>query len=163
MLGIGLPTLIAEIASFLVFLFLLSRLPFALPLIRRTLAERQQRIGETIEAAAKDRQQAEALRVELEAELKASREQGQRLLEEARKAASSQSQELLAQARQQSERLIQTARQEIQAEKDAALRDVSSQVAELALSATEKLLRHKLDQAEQHRLVEHLLHGGKDQ
>jgi F-type H+-transporting ATPase subunit b len=163
MLGIGLPTLIAEIASFLIFLFLLSRLPFALPLIRRTLAERQQRIGETIEAAAKDRQQAEALRGELEAELKASREQGQRLLEEARKAASSQSQELLTQARQQSERLIQTARQEIQAEKDAALRDVSSQVAELALAATEKLLRHKLDQAEQHRLVEHLLHGGKDQ
>ncbi len=157
MLGIGLPTLIAEIASFLIFLFLLARLPFALPLIRRTLAERQSRIREMLEAASKDRLEADALRAALDEERQKSREESQRLLEEARKAAAAQSQEIVQQAREQSERLIQSARQEIQSEKEAALRDISSQVAELAMAASEKLLRRKLDEADQHRLLEELL------
>jgi len=54
-------------------------------------------------------------------------------------------------------RLMQQAREEIQSETRRALNTIKQQVADLALVAAEKVVRAKLDESEQQRLIEEAL------
>jgi F-type H+-transporting ATPase subunit b len=62
------------------------------------------------------------------------------------------------QAREESARIISDAKTEIQNEKQAAIRDIRNQVAELSVQIAEKVLRAKLaDDKEQNELIDRLL------
>lgn len=154
MLGIGLPTLIAEVLSFLLFLYILSRLPFGFPMITKVLEERRLRIQAQLDAAAKDRQEAADLKASLEAEIQKTREETRRMLDEAERTAREEGRELVEEARRQAETLVKSAREEIQAEKEAVLREVYGQVVDLTLAVTRKVLGKELDDPTHRRLIE---------
>src|SRR5437868_12474515 len=71
-----------EIISFAILLFLLSK--FAFPRILSTLDEREQKIRETIEAAERQRAEAERRMAEYEAKMKAAEKAAEALVEQAK-------------------------------------------------------------------------------
>jgi len=154
LLGLGLPTLIAEVLSFLAFLYVMVKLPFGFPLISRIMEERRERVRAQLEAAERDQKAAEELRDKIEAELKKTREDARGILEEAEKAAREESRGIIDEARRQAEGVVKAAREEIQAEKETMMREVYAQVVELTLAVSRKVLAKELDDDAHRRLIQ---------
>jgi F-type H+-transporting ATPase subunit b len=152
---ISLPTMLAEILSFLVFFYILMR--YAYPPVSRILEERRRRIAESLAAAEEQRKEAQRLRAELEAELKGARDEARRILEQATKQAAGESQAILARAKEEAAALIRAAREEVEAEKGAAIRAMHKQVAELSIAVAAKILRREVDETTHRELIDRFL------
>jgi len=121
------------------------------------LDERKGRISkglEDAEAAARDR---ELARAEREAALDEARKEAQAMIARATKIADDSKAEILAEAKAQAEKATTKARAEITAEKDRALAELRTHVAELALEAAGRLVKSEMDGPTQRRLVEDFL------
>ena len=153
--GVDVPKLIFQVINFLLLLYLLNR--FLFPSVIRMLDERKGRISkglEDAEAAARDR---ELARAEREAALDEARKEAQAMIARATKIADDSKAEILAEAKAQAEKATSKARGEITAEKDRALAELRTHVAELALEAAGRLVRSEMDGPTQRRLVEDFL------
>jgi F-type H+-transporting ATPase subunit b len=153
--GVDLFKLAFQIINFLLVLYLLNRFVF-----KRVLAlidERQERIAkglEQAEAAARDR---ELARAEREAALDEARSEAQAMISRATKIAEDSRAEIVAAARAEAEKVTARARDEINAEKEKALAELRTHVADLALDAAGKLVRAQMSGPTQRRLVEEFL------
>lgn len=144
-----------QIINFLILLYLLNRFMFK-PILAR-LDERGEKISkglEDAEAAARDR---ELARAEREAAVSEARKEANEMIARANKIAEDTRNEILTEARTEAEKVSTRAREEIVAEKDRAMAEIRGQVAELALAAAGKLIRHEMDDKAQRRLVEEFL------
>ncbi len=153
--GVDVPKLIFQVINFLLLLYLLNR--FLFPSVIRMLDERKGRISkglEDAEAAARDR---ELARAEREAALDEARKEAQAMIARATKIADDSKAEILAEAKAQAEKATSKARGEITAEKDRALAELRTHVAELALEAAGRLVKSEMDGPTQRRLVEDFL------
>jgi F-type H+-transporting ATPase subunit b len=148
-------TALAAIVSFLVLAFLLSRLAWK-PL-RQLMADRQNRIAAALKEAAESREEAQALRRQLEEERAAARAEAQRLLERAEKTAREEAAEIVAAAREAAAQMQAAAAAEIQAERQEALRAIRAEVADLALRIAERVVRAELDGERQRAVLEQAL------
>ena len=153
--GVDLFKLAFQIINFLLVLYLLNRFLF-----RRVLSlidERQGRIAkglEDAEAAARDR---ELARAEREAALDEARKEAAAMIVRATKIAEDSRTEIVAAAKAEAEKVAARAAAEITAEKERALGELRSQVADMALQAAAKLVRSEMNAATQRRLVEEFL------
>ena len=154
-LGVNPGTIIAEILSFLIFLFLMYKYGF--PPMEKILRERRERIERAIEEARRDREEAQKLKEEFEAQMQGARQEAHALIDRAQRTADVQAQETIVEARREAERLIAMAREEIAGEKREALRQIRKEVAELSLSIAGRVLESELDQERQRKLVEEFL------
>ena len=153
--GVDVPKLIFQVINFLLLLYLLNRFLFGS--VFRMLDERKGRISkglEDAEAAARDR---ELARAEREAALDEARKEAQAMIARATKIADDSKAEILAEAKAQAEKATSKARGEITAEKDRALAELRTHVAELALEAAGRLVKSEMDGPTQRRLVEDFL------
>jgi len=144
-----------QVVNFLLLLYLLNRFLFK-PVLAR-LDERSSKIGkglEDAEVAARDR---ELARAEREAAVTEARKEAADMLARANKIAEDTRKEILDQARAEAEKVTARAREEIVAEKDRAMAEIRSQVADLALMAAGKLVQRQMDGPTQRRLVEEFL------
>jgi F-type H+-transporting ATPase subunit b len=144
-----------QVFNFLLLLYLLNRLMFK-PLLAR-MDERNQKIEqglEDAETAARDR---ELARAEREAAVSEARKEAAEMIARANKIAEDTRNEILTDARTEAEKVTTRAREEITAEKERAMAELRSQVADLALAAAGKLVRSEMDGATQRRLVEEFL------
>ena len=144
-----------QIAKFLILLFLLNRFLFK-PVLAR-LDERGAKISQGLEdsaAAARDR---ELARAEREAAVAEARKEAAEMIARSTKMAEDTRNEILASARSEAEKVTQRAREEITAEKDRAMGELRTHVAELALAAASAIVRKEMDGATQRRLVEDFL------
>jgi F-type H+-transporting ATPase subunit b len=153
--GVDLPKLLFQVINFLILLYLLNR--FLFKPVLRLLDEREARIKkglEDAEAAARDRQLAEA---EREAAVTEARKEAQSMLARANKIAEDTRSEILGEARSEADKLVERAREEITAEKERAMAELRTHVANLALDAAGKLVRSQMSGDTQRRLVEEFL------
>jgi F-type H+-transporting ATPase subunit b len=153
--GVDLPKLFFQIVNFLLLLWLLNR--FLFPRVVQMLDERAKRISkglEDAEAAARDR---ELARAEREAALDEARKEAQAMIARATKIADDSKAEILAEAKAQAEKATSRARDEITAEKERAIAELRTHVAELALEAAGRLVKSEMDGPTQRRLVEEFL------
>ena len=144
-----------QIINFLILLYLLNRFLFK-PVLAR-LDERSATISkglEDAETAARDRALA---RAEREAAVAEARKEANEMIARANKIAEDTRNQILTDARAEAEKVSTRAREEIVAEKDKAMAEIRGQVAELALAAAGKLVRHEMDDPTQRRLVEEFL------
>ncbi len=155
MLGLNIGTFIAEVVSFLIFLWLMSK--FAFPPIEKILGDRRQRIEGAIEEARRDREEAARLKEQFEAQIESARHEAQSMIERAQRTADLQAQETIQGAREEAERLLAMAREEIEGEKREALREIRKEVAELSLSIAGRVLQEELDGTRQRKLVDEFL------
>jgi len=153
--GVDVPKLAFQIINFLLLLYLLNR--FLFKRVFDLLDERSSKISkglEDAEAAARDR---ELARAEREAAVAEARKEANQMIARANKIAEDTRNEILTSARTEAEKVSTRAREEIVAEKDRAMAEIRGQVADLALAAAGKLVRHEMDDPTQRRLVEEFL------
>jgi F-type H+-transporting ATPase subunit b len=127
------------------------------PRIGAALDKRQHAIEESIDAAERTRQEADALLAEYRERLSDARGQADEIVARARKTAESAEAETLAEARVKREEMMEQTRRDIEAETRRAIQAIRSEVAELTILATEKVTRKSLDSDDQRRLVEEAL------
>src|SRR5680860_112920 len=149
--GLMLWTLIAFGASMLILR------KFAFPLIGEALDKRRRAIDESINAAARTKEEADELLEEYRARLKEAREQAEDIVARSRKAADSHMDEAKGAAKEYREELLESTRKDIEAETRRALDEIRKEVADLTVIATEKVTRKSLDDADHRRLIEEAL------
>ena len=145
-------TLIAQLVIFLLVLFILYRLAWG-PLLK-ILNERRARIAQGVEATQRALQELEAAEKERQAKLEEARREAQAMLDRITKQAEDLRKELEAKAREQAEALMAKARAEIQQERQKAVQDLRSQVADLAVMAAGRIIGESLDAKKHRELIE---------
>lgn len=142
-LGINLPGLVTQIISFLILLIVLTI--FLYKPIVNMLEQRSQRIRESLEAADRAREETAASQAEVEAQLEAARAEGQQLIASAREVAERFREEETAKVRQEIDAERERAAANIQRERDAAIEQLRSEFADLAITAAERVVQRSLD------------------
>jgi len=145
-------TLIAQLVIFLLVLGVLYRLAWG-PLLR-ILNERRARIAQGVEATQKAMQELEVAERERQAKLEEARREAQTILDRIAKQGEDLRKELEVKAREQAEALIAKARAEIQQERQKAVQDLRSQVADLAVMAAGRIIGESLDAKKHRELIE---------
>jgi F-type H+-transporting ATPase subunit b len=147
--------MIWTIVVFAISYYILRRTVF--PRIGEALDQRSKRIEGEIDAAAHTRAVADKVLAEYRERLNEARGQADEIVQRARQTAEShehdgkeRGQELIAEAAKRAEREIQVATER-------AIDDIRQEVADLTVTATEKVTRKSLNEADQRRLVEQAL------
>jgi F-type H+-transporting ATPase subunit b len=118
------------------------------------LTAREEKIRASLAHAEQARQEAQSLLEEHRRQLAAAEEQVHRILTEGRALADRQRADAAEKAEHAARRMIAQAKEEIQREKDAALVQLRSEVADLAIGAAGKILDKNLDTPAQRSLVD---------
>lgn len=130
---------------------------FAFPYIAEFLDKRAAQIREQVDAAERQRAEADELLAQYRQRLTEAREQADEIVARARRAAESTKEEAADEGRQKREELVAAARRDIEAETRRSLDRIRKEVADLTVLATEKVTRKALDPEDHQRLVEEAL------
>ncbi|MEA2537412.1 MAG: F-type H+-transporting ATPase subunit b [Chloroflexota bacterium] len=152
--------IIVSSLNFIVFLVVLNLLFGGT--IRKMLAERRARIEQGLadaEAARVDREKSAAEAAETIAQ---ARREAKEIIDRAQKVADETREAEVAATREELDRLRAKAAAEVEAEKQRALADLLSQVADLALAAAGHVVGETMSDARQRRLVEEFLRDTSD-
>jgi len=153
LLTTGSGLIIWQAIIFLLLFILLSK--FAWKPILGSLKEREESIQNALDTADKARAEMAKLTADNENLLKQAREERDKMLKEAREVANRLKDEAQTDAKKAADKIITDARAAINVEKEAALRDVRTQVAMFSLEVAEKLMKKNLSSdKEQKSLVE---------
>jgi F-type H+-transporting ATPase subunit b len=125
----------------------------AYPKILGVVEAREQHIRELLEAAARDREEAQALLDEQRRERDATRAQVQEVLAEGRAAADRLREEILGEARREQQELLERTRRDIRQEMERSTAELRVQVVDLAIAAATKLVHRNLNDDDNRRLV----------
>ena len=131
---------------------------YGFPAIINMVEKRKQYIDESLSKAHEASERLENIRQEREAMLQEAREQQAKIMQEAADTRDAIVEKAQEKAREEGARLLAEARQQIESEKQNAIRDIRAQVAVLSVQIAEKVLREKLsDDSQQMQLIDKLL------
>lgn len=147
MLSAGLGTIIWTSIAFLVVLFLLKKMAWK-PILA-SLKERDEFIQKSLESAEEAKKQMSLLKADNEKMLAEARQEREKILKEAREMKEKIISDARKTATEEGERLVSSARSEIEKEKQAAMTDLKNQVAVLSIEIAEKILRKEFDNKDQ--------------
>lgn len=136
--------------TFLVVLFILYKV--ALKPMISAVENREKSIREDLDTARKQRDEAESLLQRHEKMIAEAESEAQKILKENQAVAERTRQEILDKARDESARMVEKAKKEIEQQKDSAIASLKAEVADLAVGAAEKILAQTLD-ADKHKKV----------
>lgn len=137
-------------------LFILKK--FAWTPILNALKEREESISDALNAADRARREVAGLKASNDQILIEARKEKELILKEAREIKDKMIAEARVMANAETQKGIENARQQIQAEKVAAINDIKIQVAELSVMIAEKIIRKQLDNPQDQKvLAEELL------
>lgn len=149
--GIGL--IFWMIVAFGLLLFILGK--FVWPPILRALHERESAIENSLHQAEAARREMECLKFSNEQLLKEAKEERDALMRDARKVREKMIEDARVKATEESNRLVESAREKIQNEKKAAIVELKNVVANLSIEIAQKLIRKELsDPAESRDLID---------
>jgi F-type H+-transporting ATPase subunit b len=148
-------TLLAQIINFLVLTGILAIIAYK-PLLR-ILEGRQNLIEERLSASESEKLQAEQLKREYEEKLAAAHAQAQKLVAEAVSAAGQAKEQILSETRAANARMLQTALEEIAADRVKAMAQLRNEVVSLSMLTATKIIDHKLDPEINAKLVTEML------
>lgn len=131
---------------------------YGFPAIINMVEKRKQYIDESLSKAHEASERLENIRQEGEAMLQEARERQAKIMQEAADTRDAIVEKAQEKAREEGARLLAEARQQIESEKQNAIRDIRAQVAVLSVQIAEKVLREKLSDDSQHmQLIDKLL------
>jgi F-type H+-transporting ATPase subunit b len=136
-------------------MWVLSKVAF--PRIQEALDKRANAIRESVEAAERQRREADELLAEYRQRLTEAREQADDIVARARKAAETVKAEAAAEGHVKREELVAAARKDIEVETRRSLERIRKEVADLTVAATEKVTRKSLDPEDHRRLIQEAL------
>jgi F-type H+-transporting ATPase subunit b len=149
-------TIFWMLLMFIIVLVILKK--FAWKPILNALDKREKSIEESLRSADRARKEMEQLKADNEKIIAQARVERDGMLKETKQL----SEKILKEAREkagvEAKRLIETAREQIENEKESAVTEIRNQVAELSVGIAEKILREKLkDGKQQKELIDKLL------
>ena len=159
-LGLNYPSLIVFLVNFGILLVILYM--FAYKPLLRLMDQRTDKIREGLEAAETARDEMAKSQADTQRALNEARIEGQRLIEQAREMAERYRSDEHDRARQEAEALIERAREDIVRERDAAVQEVRSQFADLAIAAAERVIERSLDRDAHSQLIASVLEEGSN-
>jgi F-type H+-transporting ATPase subunit b len=146
----------------IIILFLILRKLLFKP-VTKFMADRTEKIQNTIEQAEKDKTQAKALLEQYEDQLKKAEGEAQDIIRAARDAARQESEQILAEGKAQAEALVANARKQLETDQRAAFARFKAQAAALVVAAAGQLLKRELKEDDSRRQAVVLLEElGKD-
>jgi F-type H+-transporting ATPase subunit b len=134
--------IIWQLFVFVLLVILLGKLAWK-PILS-SLKEREESIQQALDSAEKAKVEMAALKSDNEKLLREAREERDKILRDAREAANRLHDQAQTDAKKNADKIIEDAKAIIQTEKNAALRDVKSQVAMFSLEIAEKLIKNNL-------------------
>lgn len=143
------------ILNFALLVFLMAK--FAWKPIIGALEKREEQVRTDKETAEKARIDAVALKAELDEKLAHIAEEATQKMAQAVKMGETQKEQLLSEAKVQAESLISQAREQITAEKNKALKEVQSQIAQLSVLAASRVIEQEISASSAQRAVEEVL------
>jgi F-type H+-transporting ATPase subunit b len=149
---IDLTLFVSTLVLFLIFALVLGK--FAWKPLLQIIAEREKTVREQVEGAEKARNEAQALldkRLEM---LKDATREREEMIARATQEAEHVKNQLMGKARAEAEQVVQKALAQIEREKTKAILELRSQVADLAMTAAEKIVRSSLTPEVQRKLVD---------
>ncbi len=145
---------------FLLVLVVLRR--FAYKPILEAVKAREDSIKEALSSSSKAKDEVEVLKKEIEDMKKEARAERETIIKDAKEAADKLLSEKQEVAKKEYDRIVASAQEDIQNEKNAALAEVKNQVAKFSVEIAEKLLRKELsDEDYQKKLINELLDDTK--
>lgn len=123
------------------------------PMIAGGLEERRASIQGAIDEAREQREEARKLLEEQKRELAEARREAQAIVEEGREAGERLREEILEEAREQQEEMMERARTEMERERKKLREELRREAVEVSIAAAERLLRERVDDEENRRLV----------
>jgi F-type H+-transporting ATPase subunit b len=145
-------TVIVELITFLIMLAILAR--YVYPEIVKLAEARQRAVAQQLREAEEARVEAEQRLKDAAAKLEDARKTAQSVIDAATRSGEQLRQELRQKAEEESKRTIEAARKEIEAERERAVQSVRSEVANLVVAATEKVIGETLDDDKHRRLID---------
>lgn len=143
---------VAEAIVFVLMIAVLAR--YAYPWIIGAAESRQRRVAEQLTSAEKARTDAEARLVEAREQLEKARAQASDIIEGAGRSGEQLRVEMREKAEEEVKRVTEDARREIEAERRKAVDSVRSEVADLVVAATTKIVGETMDDARHRRLID---------
>src|SRR5215467_4037667 len=143
---------VAEVIAFILMIAILGR--WVYPRVMEAAEGRQRLISEQLAAAERSRQEAEQRLKDAEASLQEARGQSAEIIENAGRSGDQLRAELRARAQEEAQRIAESARRDIEAERQKAIDSVRSQVADLVVAATEKVVGEALDEPRHRTLID---------
>lgn len=148
--------LVWMLLAFLVVFLILTK--FGFPVITKMVEDRKNFIEDSLRNAHEANQKLANIQSEGEAILKDAREQQAAILKDAMATRDNIIKEARNKAQVEGAKLVEEAKAQILVEKENALRDIRSTVAELSVEIAEKVMRNKLKgEGEQEQLIERML------
>ena len=144
--------LIAGIIAFAIVFFFVWR--FAVPVLNKTLAARQQAIKGELDAAEQAKVEAQSLLADYQQQLAGARTEATQIVEDARESGDGVKADIIARAETEAEQIKDRARSEIDAERQQVSGDLRRQVADLSLDVAEKVVGTSIDDDRQRELVD---------
>jgi F-type H+-transporting ATPase subunit b len=151
--GIGL--MIWTLIVFGVSMYILAKVAF--PRIAEALDKRQKAIEDSIETSERVRREADELLDEYRKRLTEAREQADDIVARARRSAETVKTQAAAEGSAKREELVAAARKDIEVETRRSLEQIRKEVADLTVTATERVTRKSLDPADHERLIQEAL------
>jgi F-type H+-transporting ATPase subunit b len=143
------------LVTFVIVLIVLKK--YAFGPIQEAIDARRKVIESDLDAAQSAREEAQGALAEYRAALAESRKEAMQIVEQARRAAEEQRRRDIEALEAEKQRLMERAKTEIEAETRASLEAIKSGIAELTVVATEKVVRKRLGEDEQKRLIDEAL------
>lgn len=131
---------------------------FAWTTILRALKERETSIANALSSATKAREEVKGLKADHEKIIAEARREKEVILKEAKAVKDKLLAEAKHQAHEEGQKIVEAARQQIQAEKKAAINEMKQQITELSIEVAEKIIKKEFtDKKAQEGMVEDLL------
>ena len=150
-LGIDWKLLLAQIVNFVILLFLLKKFLYK-PLIN-LMNNRRQKIEEGLEKARKGEEEFQKIQELRDKELAKVQKEAEVIIQKAKEVGDKKQQEILKEAEEKTKKIIEEAKGRINIEKEKMLKEVRQDVANLVITATEKILKEKMDKNKEKEMI----------
>ena len=117
----------------------------AFPIISKALKKREEKITEALEWAERTQEEMKQLKADNEKVLQEAREERDKILTDARSTRDRIIEEAKAKATEETNRIVETAKETIENERKAALTDIKNEIANISIKVAEKILEKQLD------------------
>ena len=144
--------LLAQFVNFAIVLFVLWK--FAYKPILKTLNDRTKKIEKGVKDAESASKKLSEMNEKEKEILTSAKKEAQEIIKKSEEEAKKNAQSIMEQAKEQNEKMIADAKKMIEQEKGKMLGEVKSEIAELVVSATEKIIGEKMDQKKDKELIE---------
>ena len=154
-LGINWKLFLAQLVNFAVVILVLWK--WVMKPVVGALEARRAKIEDSLQKAKEIEERVQKFAAHKEQELRRVRAEAQDIFSRATAAAENAKAEMVTAARVEGERLMAEAKAAIEVDKQAMMRELREEVAGLTVMATEKILREKMDQVKDKKLIEEVI------